>query len=201
MSAAMPPSKPRASLGLVIAAANSAWHQASPGSALPELFVLAVRGYYRDSMGVPRSNDYGIFDDGFFIVTPLAFSSWNGNSDPSRIGWNANARKHMARLKPGVWRFRQLKHHASRPDGYMAFGQGSNPVTVERIQSDGAIAQTETGCFGINLHRAGQNGTSSEGCLTVPVEQWPRFRNTLDDELARVRTQEFAMILIDGPIA
>lgn len=196
----IPSSKPRASLGVVIAAANKAWDAGRPGTALPDLFVLVVRAYYRDSMGVPRSNDYGIFDDAFFIVSPFGFSSWNGNSDPSRIGWNNNAGKYMARLKPGVWTFKRLKHHASRPDGYMAFGQGEHPATVERLRTDGAIAQTETGCFGINLHRAGVNGTSSEGCLTVPLEQWAKFRNTLDDALAKVARKSFSLILIDGPI-
>lgn len=197
----MPPSKPQASIGVVIAAASKAWEAARPGVALPDLFVLAVRGYYRDSMGVPRSNDYGIFDDAFFIVTPFGFSPWNGNSDPTRTGWNHHAGKFMARLKPGVWTFRQLKHRMARPDGYMAFGQGPESVTVERIKADGTVALTEIGQFGINLHRAGIHGTSSEGCLTVPVEQWPRFRNTLDDALARTGTKTFPLILIHGPIA
>lgn len=200
MSIPIPPSRPRASLGVVTAAANHAWDQARPGTPLPDLFVLVVRAYYRDSMGKPRENDYNIFDDAFFIVSPFGVTAWNGNSDPSRIGWNANAGKHMARLKPGVWIYRRLKHHASRPDGYMAFGQGADQVTVERLRADGTIAQTETGCFGINLHRAGVNGTSSEGCLTVPQQQWVQFRNTLDLALERTGRKTFPLILIDGPI-
>lgn len=197
----IPNSKPRASFGVVMAAAQKAWQAARPGKKMPDLFVLVVRAYYRDSMGVPRSNDYGIFDDAFFIVSPSGFSPWNGNSDPSRIGWNANAGKYMARLKTGkIYDFQRLKHHASRPDGYMAFGQGEHEVTVERLRKDGTIAQTETGCFGINLHRAGMNGTSSEGCLTVPREQWDDFRNTLDAALAKAGAKTFSLIPIEGPI-
>jgi lysozyme len=183
-----------------MAAAGKAWSVARPGVPLPDLFVLVVRAYYRDSMGVPRANDYGIFDDAFFIVSPFGYSPWNGNSDPSRIGWNGNAGKYMARLKPGIYDFRRLKHHASRPTGYMAFGQGPSPVTVERIKSGGTIAQTETGEFGINLHRAGTSGTSSEGCLTVPQEQWIKFRNTLDDAILKTGVKTFSLILIEGPI-
>lgn len=197
----MPPSKPRASLGVVIAAATRAWDIEHVALPLPDLFALVVRGYYRDSMGVPRENDYGIFDDAIFLITPFGFSAWNGNSDPSRIGWNPNAGKHMARLQPGVWTFRRLKHHASRPTGYMAFGQGSDEVTVERIRADGTVAQTETGCFGINLHRGGTNSTSSEGCLTVPQSQWAEFRNTLDRALEKTGRKTFPLILINGPIA
>lgn len=197
----MPPLKPQASIGVVLKAAQEAWDIEHVALPQPDLFVLAVRGYYRDSMGVPRSNDYGIFDDAFFIVTPFGYSAWNGNSDPSRIGWNGHAGKFMARLKPGAWTFRQLKHRMARPDGYMAFGQGPDVVTVERIRQDGSVAMTETGQFGINLHRGGVNGTSSEGCLTVPAEQWPRFRNVLDDALARTGAKTFPLILINGPIA
>ena len=164
---------------------------------MPETYVLAVRGYYRDSMGKVGENDPGMYDDAFFIVTPLAMYPYNGNTDPSRYGWNAGAGKYMARLKPGVWEFRRLKHHASRPDGYMAFGQGDNEVTVERIDDRGRVRVTETGCFGINNHRGGNNGTSSEGCLTVPVDQWPSYDRTLADA---VGTKTFPMILIEGPI-
>lgn len=197
----LPSSKPRSSLGVVISAANKAWDDTRPGTKLPDFFVLAVRAYYRDSMGVPRSNDYGIYDDAFFIVSPLGFHPWNGNSDPSRIGWNPGADKFMARLKPGIYEFRRLKHKINSPAGYMAYGQGSSPVTVERIRKDGSIAQTETGCFGINLHRGGVNGTSSEGCLTVPTGQWPAFDTTLSVVLASLKASTFPLILIEGPIA
>ena len=195
MSIPIPPSRPRASLSLVIEAAKKALGD----KPLPETFVLMDRSYYDQSMGKP-GNDVGIYDDAAFIVSALGFSSWNANSDPSRYGWNAGAGKYMARLKPGVYSFQRLKHHASRPDGYMAFGQGGSPVIVERIKQDGTIAQTETGCFGINLHRGGINGTSSEGCLTIPVEQWPAFDRTLADILSKTGRKAFTLILIDGPL-
>lgn len=199
MSVPIPPSKPRASLGTVMAAAQNAWERQS-GRTMPDVFVLAVRAYYRDSMGIPRANDYAIFDDAFFIVSPFGFSAWNGNSDPSRIGRNANAGKYMARLKPGLWTFQRLKHKINSPNGYMAFGQGDRPVAVERIRKDGTVAVTDHGCFGINLHRAGINGTSSEGCLTVPKGQWIEFRKTLDAALEKTNLRSFPLILIDGPI-
>jgi lysozyme len=82
----------------------------------------------------------------------------------------------------------------------MAFGQGSRPVTVERLDAAGKVRQTETGEFGINLHRAGVNGTSSEGCQTVPPDQWDAFHALLTKELKAAGMKTFPYILIQGPI-
>lgn len=197
MSNTVPTARPKATRARVIEAATVAWSVSHSGERLPDRFVLACRAYYRETMGAPGRNDYGINDDAFFIVTPDGMTSWNGNTDPSRIGWNPNADKYMARLKPGCYRFRRLRHKRNSPNGYMAFGQGPNPVTVERIRQDGSIAVTETGEFGINLHMGGDPGTSSEGCLTVYRPQWKEF----DLTLARiVGKDDFDLILIDGPI-
>lgn len=195
MSAPTPSSRPQASLAVVMAAAEKAF--ARP---LPDIFVLAVRSYYRDTMGEAGTNDYGMYDDALFVVSPLGFSGWNGNTDPSRLGWNPNAGKCMARLKIGNYKFRRLKHRARRPDGYMAFGQGPNRVVVERLRKDGTIALTESGEFGINLHRGGNSGTSSEGCLTVPTGQWPQFDKMLSGVLETTGMKDFDLILIEGPL-
>ena len=192
----IPKSKPKATRELVIAKATEAWAKEHGTAPLPDRFVFAVRGYYRDSMGEVGTNDVGIYDDGFFIVTPQEMTSWNGNTDPGRYGFNNNAGKYMARLKPGCWWFRSLIHRGK----YQAFGQGENLVTVERIRSDGSIAKTESGEFGINLHLGGVNGTSSEGCLTLPPEQWRDFRRTLNAVLHLAGLKRFALILISGPI-
>jgi len=190
--------KPKASRQTVEVAALKAW-KASGFEALdfPSTYVCAVRAYYRDSMGIPGENDVGIYDDAVFILTPDHFSAWNANTDPSRYGWNPGADKFMARLKTGVYYFRRLKHKINSPKGYMAFGQGQTPVTVERIRQNGSIAMQERGEFGINLHRGGVNGTSSEGCQTIPADQWLSFDQTLADIIGK---EPFPYILLDGPI-
>ena len=194
----IPNSKPKATRQQVEVAALNAWEEAGRKTEdFPFTYVVAFRSYYQDSMGKPGVNDVGIFDDAIFIVTPDHFSSWNANTDPSRYGLRPEGGKFMARLKPGVWSFRRLKHKMNSPKGYMAFGQGSSPVTVERIRHDGTIAQNESGEFGINLHRGGNNGTSSEGCQTIPAAQWPDFDKNLADIVGGLR---FPYILIDGPI-
>ncbi len=189
----LPSSRPRESreeLTKRLAALGVPWSEKS-------VVVVATRGYYRDTMGAVGRNDYGIYDDAIAIVSPHVFAHFNGNTDPSRTGFNAGAGKYMARLKPGSYRFIPLKHHASRPDGYRAFGQGETPVTVERIRSDLTVAQVETGCFGINLHRGGVNGTSSEGCQTVPPDQWPAFFELLTGELNRAQQHTFDYVLTE----
>jgi len=193
MSAKLPPTQPRASFDAMRAVALKEWFIQHPHMTPPSFLVLAVRGYYADTIA-PKGNNVGDYDDALFIMHGTSMSSWNANVDPSRYGWNANAGKYMARLAPGVWTFVRLKHHANRPTGYMAFGQGDNPVTVERIMQDGSVHLTEKGCFGINLHKGGDVGTSSEGCLTVPPKQWSRF----DSELAatiRQSNNKFTLIL------
>jgi len=195
-----PPAKPKAPEAVVRAAAAKAWQAKHGTKQLPSLYVLAVRGYRRDSMGEPGQNDVGIYDDAIFILSTHGMTAWNANTDPSRYGWNPGAGKYMARLAPGVWKFRRLKHHFSRPDGYMAFGQGEEPVTVQRIASNGKVMQTDTGTFGINLHRGGMAGTSSEGCLTIPREDWADFDATLFHRLTEAANLSFPLILIDGPI-
>lgn len=192
--------KPLATLATVREAAANAWRNKHGTFPIPSLYVLAVRAYRRDSMGKPGANDYGIYDDAIFIVTAHGMTAWNANTDPSRIGWNPGAGKYMARLKPGIYTYRRLKHKASSPAGYMAYGQGDQPVTVERIKEDSTIAKTETGTYGINLHKGGLNGTSSEGCLTIPREDWPAFDDFLYHQLNAASLTSFPLILIDGPI-
>jgi lysozyme len=161
---------------------------------------VIVRGYRRDTMGRPGRNDLGMYDDAAFWLAPDHFSAWNANADPSRFGWNPRAGQYMAMLRPGVWRFRRWKHKGQ----YAAFGQGSNPVSIDRIHKSGTFVKTDTGCFGINLHKGGTQGTSSEGCLTIPVAMWHAFRVAGYDLLDRygvAATATFPLILIERPDA
>jgi lysozyme len=159
-----------------------------------EVILVVWRGYYRDTMGEPGRNDVGIYDDAMFWIAPNSFSAWNGNADPTRLGWNAKAGKFMARLAVGVWRFEKWKHKGQ----YWAFGQAGNKVTVERVRADGTVARPESGQFGINLHKGSLNHTSSEGCLTVPPSQWEAFRSHGYGLLEAWGQQTFPVILVEN---
>ena len=160
------------------------------------LFVVAVRGLFSLTIGAP-GNDINVYDDGLYVVQPAAngdpvVKTWNANTDPTRYGRNAHAGgKFMARLKPGFW-WMQERLHGGR---YRAFGQCESPVTVERIDEAGNVRQTETGCFGIDLHPGGINSTSSEGCQTVPRETWESLYNLIYKVMKRA---PFPYILMDA---
>lgn len=139
------------------------------------IVVVGIRGYYRDTLGKPGVNDRGIYDDAIFLDLPGVTMPFNANTDPSKIreGQGTGAAKGMARLQPGAWFVHRLDLHKGQ---YLALCQRAGPVTVMR---DGHPDYPETGSFGINIHRGGINGTSSEGCQTIPPAQWPDFINTV----------------------
>lgn len=153
--------------------------------------VLAVRGYYLDTMGKPGANDRGIYDDAAFIHSPTLYCSVNWNTDPTsyRKGRGMGSSKGMASLKLGVWDYKIGSHKGKSPAGNQA-----GPVTVIRDGIDGDYP--DTGMFGINLHWGGA-GTSSLGCQTAPPNQWPAFINPLVAELKRYGQKTFKYVLID----
>jgi len=162
-------------------------------------FIVGVRGYYRDTMGAAGANDRGIYDDALFLASPLAFASFNANTDPSgvRKGAGKGAGKGMAVLKPGLWRAHRFGMHRGK---YMALVQSGGPVTVIR---DGSPPYPDTGLFGINIHRGGYGTTSSLGCQTIYPTQWPAFIAQAQDLARRHhgaawRTTTIPYALIDG---
>lgn len=149
--------------------------------------VLAVRGYYTNSMGKEGQNDRGLYDDAIFIIEPDGVHNFNGNTDPSRF------RNGIAKLKaPQAVRYVPGLHGFKRKKGpYPAFRQNSE-CTVERDQKG-----DDTGIFWINLHRGGNSTTSSAGCQTVPPNQWNEFKALLDNLLAEYAQKTFYYVLID----
>lgn len=135
------------------------------------VIVVGVRGYYRDTLGAAGRNDRGMYDDAIALIGPGFFATFNGNTDPSRVrnGVGTGAGKGMACLKPGLYRAHQFGKHKGQ---YQALIQTGGPVTVIR---DGNPPYPETGFFGINIHKGGIGTTSSEGCQTIPPDQWPEF--------------------------
>lgn len=175
----------------------------SKGVDISKPCMLGVRGYYRDTMGVPGKNDFNLYDDACFFVSPTAYVSWNFNVDPvrSRPGHGFGSEKGMGHLKPGVWKYQPGIHR-----GYQAFVQ-AGPVTVYRdadkyvpskdiIIYDGSKYYENTGWFGVNLHRGGTNTTSSIACNTWPVDQFDGARALIYSELKRHGAKKFEYCLV-----
>jgi hypothetical protein len=139
-----------------------------------EVVLVGKPGYYL-SMGKAGVNDRGIYDDAIFLLSPTVFARFNANTDPSIY------RPRVATLQPGVWLYKIGIHGLSKPKArrYKALVQAGQ-VTVGR---DGA--GTDTGWFGINIHKGGRNSTSSLGCQTIPPDQWPEFIGLVEAEMKR----------------
>lgn len=188
MSVMLPPCRPRATSELI----SDVLLGKNPQKVIVHnpVVILGVRGYYRDTMGVPGQNDIGIYDDALFIHSPNITAAFNANTDPSI------ERPGMAHLCVGLWWYQIGIHGLSKPKNrqYQALIQAA-PVTVNRT-GGGA----ETGWFGINIHRGGYNTTSSEGCQTLYPDQYDAFLATVKDQLARFNLKSVPYLLIDGPI-
>lgn len=184
----------------------------------PRCGILAVRPYWPKSMGPTRGNDVNIYDDAmfFFCKEKGIFLPQQANTDPSRYGWNSGAGKPMAVLNTGTWFFRRGPHRGKTP----AFRQFT-PEEAEshnaknrnyHVPNDGRFAVTRTysigdkrnyveaGYYAINIHPGGVNGTSSEGCQTIPREAAQRFLRTAWDVSMSCGVHAIPYVLVDGPI-
>lgn len=153
-----------------------------------QVALLGIRGYYLTTMGDASKNDRGIYDDAMVIAyRDEEAATFNANCDPSvhRAG--------LAVLQPGLWRYRIGIHGLSRPKEkqYRALVQ-AGPVTVLR---DGG--KTETGLFGINIHRGGFSTTSSLGCQTIYPPQWPEFFRLVEERMAAAHQSVVQYLLLD----
>lgn len=214
-------SLPQASRALVESIALKAWKEAGsiPGNLrsdadpnqLPPVFVLAVRGYRRDSMGKPGVNDVGIWDDAFFLVTPEWFLPENANTDPSRLGWNPGVGKPFGLLQPGVWYFYPGAHKGITP----AFRQADDATVaarlgiphegkfyVERSYGPGDPRNwKEWGHQQVNIHPGGNaGGTSSWLCQTLPKPRAKAWLQEGWDALKHHGMKTLPYILVEGPI-
>jgi len=158
------------------------------------LIVVGIRGYYRDTMGAPGVNDRGIYDDAIFIDSADSFASFNGNTDPSayRPGEGfSEATKGIASLNPGPWYVHRFDMHKGE---YLALCQRAGSVTVTR---DGKKENySDTGEFGINIHRGSYHGTSSLGCQTLHPDQWESFISLATDLARRYHADRWNKVVI-----
>jgi lysozyme len=187
----IPPIKPQITLNQIQLLMKRKGYDSIVSDKYP--YCVAIRGYYLDTMGVKGKNDLNMFDDMVAWVYPNGFATFNFNTDPTRFGYNKNAGKNMAQLVPGIYRFVRRRHK----NQYAAFGQGTNIVAVYRRDASGKVTSIEEGQFGINIHKAGIKGTSSEGCLTVPIQQWDQFKSLGYNIIGASGREFFPFILFD----
>ena len=153
-----------------------------------EVALVGIRGYYRDTMGVPGQNDRGIYDDAIFLVSLNAYATFNANTDPSV------KRKGIAVLKPGVHRYRKGKHGLSKPGGGYPALRPANPAESLPVTRDGV---GDSMGIAINIHRGGYRTTSSEGCQTIYPAQWEAFIALVYSEMDRAGQKTIPYLLVE----
>lgn len=129
--------------------------------------VVAIRGYFKDSMGKAGENDRGIFDDAMILMGPNYFKTFNANTDP-RI-----TKDGVGLLLPGWHLFKQGWHGYGKTTGHIAF-RTANAREVLPVLRDGQAGIKEG--VTVNLHRGGQYNTNSIACQTVIADQWLEFQ-------------------------
>lgn len=202
MSNVIPPARPRLSKEKAIEIFKSKTSLTTP-------FVLAIRGYYEDTMGKNDVNDIGIYDDAMFLVEPLGnvFIPCNANTDPSKLrlpvyGYRivngkrkrVKIKNGMATLKPGLY-FAEKHRHRSK---YPAL-QLTNPHVTRDGDDDDHGRQ-----IGINIHYGDDltdgiwKGTWSEGCQTIPKSQWLGFQQMAYRLMDKYEMPNIPYLLIDN---
>lgn len=149
-----------------------------------------------------------VFDDfltiSFRIDGVWQFFIWNATTEPGKKGvmeyHNANG---VARLVPnqyrGVW---MIDKHQGK---YDALCQRNGDVTVYRDANKDLVfdeTKTETGIFGINIHKAGQDSTWvenwSEGCQVFKrVKDFDQFMK-ICKMAAQIHGNHFTYTLIES---
>lgn len=202
--------KPKASREQIIQIATKQWEASGHTGPLPDNFLVGIRGYRPRSMGPTPGNDPGVWDDAIFFVTKKSMLAEDANVDPSRYGWNAGAGKPMAVLNPGCWPFRRGPHKGNTPALRQMTIEEARPV---KAPNDGRFSVTRTyakgdprnyqeaGYYAINIHPGGINGTSSEGCQTLPRDIAKPFLNNVWDTTLKANMPWVWYILCEGPVA
>ena len=149
------------------------------------VYLLAIRGYYHDKHS---DNERGIYDDAIFLVSPDMFVPFNANTDPSIF------RTGIATLRPGIHPFRVGWHKKGKPGGHRALRPATKGEELP-VRRDG-VNNPRPG-VAINIHRGGRNGTSSEGCQTIPPAQHDAFQSLVEQELKRHRQEIIPYVLTE----
>lgn len=146
------------------------------------VYLVGIRGYYRDSYGRPGVNDRGYYDDAIFVVADDYFEGWQANTDPSIF------RSGIATLVPGVYEVVKWKHRGR----YNAL-----QIVKDTVSRDGQ-KDLDTGRHGINFHYGGPHQTWSEGCQTLPKSSYDKFLKTVYALMDRRGLKSVKYVLLEG---
>lgn len=168
-------------------------------------YDVNIVGVRNSSTGKKVTN---VFDDfltiSFKIDGVWQFYCWNATTEPGKKGMlEGGAKGGVARLVPNQYRSsHQIDKHQGK---YDALCQRGADVTVYRDANRDLIfdeTKTETGRFGINIHKAGQDSTWvenwSEGCQVFKrVKDFNEFM-AICKKAAKIHGNHFTYTLIES---
>lgn len=187
------------------------WKLQRPGEVKPQVVGLAIRGYWERTIGDPTRNDVNEVDDVLVWCSPEGFDITNGNTDPSKLGWNPGVGKPYGMLQPGIWDFYPGSHRGKKP----AFRQADNAEVAKKlgIRNEGKFLvermwgwkdprnYLEWGHQQVNIHPMTISSTSSWLCLTIPGDSSTRWLSGSQRAMRAYNQPLFSVVLIEGPIA
>lgn len=150
--------------------------------------IIGIRGYYLNSMGVAGKNDRNLYDDAIFVISPTVYATFNANTDPSPF------RRGVASLVPGVHLYRKGRHGISKGPGYPALRPATKNEALPVFRDGEGVSIG----YHINIHRGGNNTTSSLGCQTIPPRQWLAFQTLVYEEMDRYSQKTIPYLLIEA---
>ena len=155
------------------------------------LCIVGLRGYYSETFGKP-GNDRNVYDDAIFVVSPNTFTSFNGNTDPSLF------KTGIATLRTGLHWYRKGKHGLSRKPPFVPY-DALRPATVgEQVPVSRDNQTNPRAGVAINIHRGGYNNTYSEGCQTLPPDQYSAFIRLVYAEMNRLELTRVPYLLLNA---
>jgi hypothetical protein len=150
-----------------------------------------------------------LFDDCITIsfkdeTSNWQFYCWSGTCDPGKKGvMEYHNKKGVARLVPGQYRgVWSIDKHQGK---YEALCQRNGNVTVWRDSNRDLVFEekiTDTGIFGINIHKAGQDSTWvenwSEGCQVFKrVKDFDIFMS-ICKKASKIHGNKFSYTLLES---
>ncbi len=176
------------------------------------LWFNSNKDYDVNIVGIRTSNTgkkvTNVFDDfltiSFRIDGVWQYFIWNATTEPGKKGMlEGKANGGVARLVPGQYRaVWEIDKHQGK---YEALCQRKGDVTVYRDANKDLVfdeTKTETGMFGINIHKAGRDSTWvenwSEGCQVFKrVKDFDQFMQ-ICKMAAKIHGNHFSYTLIES---
>jgi lysozyme len=170
-----------------------------------ELIIFGMEGYFLDSMGGKGKNDRSIVDDAIALISGDFFAIFNANLDPNgyRPGHGHGGSKGMGSIHYGVHRKAyQIGKHKSIYPALRQVGEiivrrdaDHNVPKKDLIFIDNQKYYLEVGSHqAMNHHPMGPSSTSSIGCQTLPIPQWPEYIGGIVRESKRLGQRQFTYV-------